>query len=659
MEGEMSQEAKLPLVDGRYLTARSGQMHFQFPSYDTLAAWEARAAWLREHIAVVMGLWPTPAKPPLNPRVLGRLEYDDYVIENVAFESWPGFLCTGNLYRPRQAAGPVPAILNPHGHWGRGRLEHQALGSIRARCITFARMGMVAFAYDMVGYNDSLQVPAHRFATPAGALWGISPMALQTWNSIRAVDFLESLEGVDPERIGCTGASGGGTQTFIVTAIEPRIKVAAPVNMISAHMQGGCVCENIPGLRTQTYNVEIGALAAPRPLLMVSATGDWTVNTPTIEYPAVRSIYQLYGADDRLAWAQIDAPHNYNADSRAHVYRWFARWFLGDEERGRDAEREFAVEPDERMRLFPTGALPKELPAGPALETALRQGAEARLRALWPAAPAALDELARVTRTRLEHVLGAAAPKPEEIVAEAGEMVETAWGRSRTLALGRRRAADRISATEYLPAGQPGRTLLAVSEAGLDGWLDTLGEPNALLRALLSQGYGVLALAPFQTGSLPEGAIARDDHDWFWATFNAPLVGQRVQDILTGLAYLQGRGDRHPALLGLRGAGPWCLLAGALSPTGCAVAADVRALSGVDDADYRGELVAPLLGAYGGLPVAAALVAPRPLLLADTAGRFAADWARAAYQAMGATAQLAVRAEPLDADALLNWLAGR
>jgi len=236
---------------------------------------------------------------------------------------------------------------------------------------------------------------------------------------------------------------------------------------------------------------------------------------------------------------------------------------------------------------------------------------------------------------------------------------QAAWGRARTLALGRQGAADRIPAVEYLPAGQPSRTILAVHEAGLDGWLDTLGEPSALIRALLGLGYGVLALAPFQTGSLPEGAIARDDHDWFWATFNAPLVGQRVQDILTGLAYLQSRGDRNMALLGLRGAGPWCLLAGALSPAGCAVAADVQALSGVEDADYMGELYAPLLGAYGGLPVAAALVAPRPLLLANTAGRFTADWAAAAYQAMGATTQLAQQRDALEASALLAWLAGR
>ncbi len=230
----------LPPTDARYYAARHGDLHYDFPHYATRAAWEERAAWLREHLPAVLGLWPLPERSPLNPRVTGRLEYDDYTVENVYFESWPDFYCTGNLYLPKGKAGPHPAILNPHGHWERGRMAHEPLGSIRARCITFARMGMVALAYDMVGHQDSLQVSRHRFASLQGSLWGFSPMALQTWNSLRAVDYLLSLEGVDPERIGCTGESGGGTQTLMVTALDPRIAVAAPVNMISAHFQGGC-----------------------------------------------------------------------------------------------------------------------------------------------------------------------------------------------------------------------------------------------------------------------------------------------------------------------------------------------------------------------------------------------------------------------------------
>src|SRR4029078_9808324 len=153
-----------------------------------------------------------------------------------------------------------PGVLCPHGHWPHGRLEQSELGNIPARCIMLARMGCTVFAYDMVGYNDSKRQIDHRINTPALDLWGITSLHLQTWDSIRAIDFLQSLPEVDPNRIGVTGASGGGTQTFILTAVDDRVSVACPVNMISHSMQGGCVCENAPCLRIDTNNMEIGAL---------------------------------------------------------------------------------------------------------------------------------------------------------------------------------------------------------------------------------------------------------------------------------------------------------------------------------------------------------------------------------------------------------------
>ncbi|HEX8780209.1 MAG TPA: methylenetetrahydrofolate reductase, partial [Nocardioides sp.] len=148
----------------------------------------------------------------------------------------------------------------------------------------------------------------------------------QLWNAIRALDFLETLPYVRRDGFGVTGESGGGTQTFLLAAVDPRVAVAVPVNMISLHMQGGCLCENMPGLRHDINNVEIAATIAPRPLLMISATGDWTKETIEVEYPAVRSIYQLFGAADRVHAVRIDAEHNYNKASREAMYAWMARW---------------------------------------------------------------------------------------------------------------------------------------------------------------------------------------------------------------------------------------------------------------------------------------------------------------------------------------------
>src|SRR5207302_5436304 len=141
-------------------------------------------------------------------------------------------------------------------------------------------------------------------------LWGLSLAGLQLWNSIRSLDFLQSRPEVDPERIGAAGASGGGTQTFLLAAVDERVKVAVPVNMISLHMQGGCLCENPPGLRLDTNNLEIAATIAPRPLLMIAATGDWTAETLEVEFPEMRRFYALLGAGGRLAAPRFEAPHN-------------------------------------------------------------------------------------------------------------------------------------------------------------------------------------------------------------------------------------------------------------------------------------------------------------------------------------------------------------
>jgi dienelactone hydrolase len=140
----------------------------------------------------------------------------------------------------------------------------------------------------MLGYEDSKQC-SHDI---------VSSLKLQTINSIRALDFLLELPSIDKNRIGITGESGGGTQTFLLSALDSRIKVSVPAVMVSAHFFGGCQCESgMPihkkGIDYQTNNVEIAALTAPRPMLMISDGADWTQNTPKVEFPFLQKIYAL------------------------------------------------------------------------------------------------------------------------------------------------------------------------------------------------------------------------------------------------------------------------------------------------------------------------------------------------------------------------------
>src|SRR5918994_5315767 len=199
------------------------------PQFTSRAAWNIRAAHIRELVLASAGLLPMPDRTPLSANVFGDIPHPDYIVSKVYFESLPGFFVTGNVYRP-VGDGPFPAILSPHGHWTYGRLENTSLASVPVRAINLARLGFVVFTYDMIGYNDSRQLPHWNSHTgearpPWGrreALWGLSLAGPQLWNSIRSLDFLESLPEVARDRIGATGASGGATQVFLLSAVDER-----------------------------------------------------------------------------------------------------------------------------------------------------------------------------------------------------------------------------------------------------------------------------------------------------------------------------------------------------------------------------------------------------------------------------------------------------
>ena len=196
----------------------------------------------------------------------------------------------------------------------------------------------------MVGYTDTLQIP-HRFGSAQQRLWSFGPLGLQLWNSIRALDFLASLDDVDPSRIGAAGASGGATQTFLLAAIDNRVQFDSPVNMVSAIMQGGDLCENAPGLRLHTSNVEIAAMFAPKPMLLVSNTTDWTRNMPRDEFPAIQRIYDLYGKGGQVSMVQFEAVHNFNQQSREAIYKFFAQVNPGLTSANELAEHNIVVPP--------------------------------------------------------------------------------------------------------------------------------------------------------------------------------------------------------------------------------------------------------------------------------------------------------------------------
>ncbi len=306
------------LCQGNYYTEAEGKAALtQFAAtYHNREEWEKRAERIRKGIREGMELPDRMPDSPLKPIIHSKRTYNGYTVENVSFESLPGFFVTGNLYRPVKQQASYAAILSPHGHGENPRFGE----NLQKRCATLARMGAVVLSYDMIGYGESDQC-THKLAKAA---------KLQTINSLRAVDFLLSLPHIDPERIGVTGESGGGTQTFLLTALDKRIAVSVPTVMVSAHFFGGCTCESgMPIHKSathQTSNVEIAALAAPRPLLLISDGKDWTKNTPDVEYPYIQNIYRLYGKEELVENVHLPLEgHDYGINKRKGAYLFLAK----------------------------------------------------------------------------------------------------------------------------------------------------------------------------------------------------------------------------------------------------------------------------------------------------------------------------------------------
>jgi len=563
--------AGVPEIDSRMTELADPKTHFTMREYASRKQWEEHKGHLRQQILSAAGLLPMPAKSPLRPKFLKRMEYPGYSIEVVLLETFPGYFLAGNLYRPLHRKPRNPAVLLAHGHWKRGRLENQPVYSVPALGINLARQGYVVFAHDMVGYNDTRQLP-HSYGGWSETLWGFHPMGIQLWNSMRALDFLQSLPDVDPHRIAATGASGGASQTFLLAAVDDRVGYASPVNMVSAYMQGGDPCEEAPSLRLGTFNVEIAAMIAPRPMLVVSSTRDWTRHTPAEEFPAIRRIYELYGAAQNVQNVHVDAEHNYNRQSREAVYQFLAKSLQPELTPADLVDQPVTAPADEDLLAFPRAEFPAEF------ETSAEvfQG--------WKAA-ATVQALSSTDvqeqREALRYALGAEWPAEFESTLRGNRLVLTRVGKR-----------DRVAGMWIEGKGAP---VLVVHPGG-----SAIAQRAGSVVQLMKSGRPMLLLEPFTSSA---ARAQRERADEYFYSYNRSDSAERVQDILTALAYLKSRERGKPTLLGLANAGVWCVLAGAIAPVELDIVADLNGFGGSDQ-DFRERFFVPGILRAGGLPAA-------------------------------------------------------
>ncbi len=694
-------DGRLP-NDSRLAPLKDLNGYFPFTPSANKAAWAKRKERVRRQLLVANGLWPLPERTPLNAVVHGLTRRHDYTVEKVFFESFPGFYVTGNLYRPADQKKKMPAILCPHGHWrdarfydkgidavraeiaiGAERFEEGGRNHIQARCVQLARMGCVVFHYDMIGYSDSQQIGydrAHRFAKQVAANntdknWALfSPQAesnlqnvfgLQTWNSMRALDFVLTLPGVDPDRLAVTGASGGGTQTFMLAALDDRIDLAVPAVMVSTAMQGGCTCENASLLRVDTGNIEFAALFAPKPQGLTAAD-DWTVEMKTKGFPELQAHYKMLGAPKNVTlWANTHFKHNYNHVSRTAMYSWVNRHFkLGFKDPV--LERDYRRLTHEETTVWNSEHPQPE--GGVDFERRLLAGIRKDSNAQIGAARESAETYRRLVGGALEVVLGRGLSEVGDTEFDMGEKSDRGDHLEMAGLLKNTTHQEEIPIVFLHPKNWNGNSVIWVHQDGKAGLFESEGggyQPKAGVRKLLADGATVIGVDLLYQGEFlkeeathPQARKVANPREFAGYThgFNHSLFARRAHDILSVIDFVHDHERKSDSidLVGLKGAGHWAAAARAL-------AGDVVTRAAIDTGGFRFHKIndirhvdfQPGGAKYDDLPGMLAVAAPGKLWLAGEKGA-GRQLVEGFYKTAGGEGGLTFANG--DADAAVAWL---
>ncbi|MEQ2006731.1 MAG: acetylxylan esterase [Limisphaerales bacterium] len=696
-------EGQLP-NDVRLAPPKDLNGYFPFTPPKSKDAWPARADFARRQMSAALGLLPMPTKTPLNAVIHGKIEKDEYTVEKVYFESAPGFFVTGNLYRPKGRTGKVPAVLFAHGHWKDARLSEESDAALQSEiatgqerfteggksrfqsmCVQLARMGCVVWQWDMMSDSDAIQLSAltvHRFAKQRPDMgktenWELfsaqaeanlqSIMGLQTLNAVRSLDFVLGLAEVDPARIAITGASGGGTQSMILAAIDPRVTLSFPAVMVSTAMQGGCTCENASLLRIGTGNIEFAALFAPKPQGMTTAN-DWTREMFTKGFPELKQHYATLGAPNNVMLHRGEHfPHNYNAVSRSGFYTLLNQHFkLGA--KSPVIERDYERLKRDQLTVWDSAhPAPKadDIDFERRLLRWMREDSEKQLNA----SASSLDSFRKLAGNGVEAIIGRTLASAGTVEWELTHKTDRGGYVEMTGLLRNQTHGEELPVAWLYPKKWSGRAVVWLDDTGKAALFNADGSVKPEVKKLVDAGATVLgADLLFQGEFTKDGQPAKQNRvvanprefAGFTYGYNHALFAQRTHDVLTLVKYLRSyeASAQHPKpssvdVAGFGGAGPIVAAARAVAREGIDRAAvDTGGFRFSKLTDYRDVNFLPGGAKYGDVPGLLALGAPGKLWLTGE-GASAPDLAKKIYG--GANAPITVSAKA-DRAAAAQWL---
>ena len=558
----------------RYLTAKMNEARARrlagLSAMQTEAAVRVRIEKIRSTVWKLIG--GPFEKTPLKPQIIGTIQRGAYRIEKVIFESRPEVFVTANLYVPNHHRPPYPGIIHPLGHAedGKASYTYQYLSQ------TLARKGYMVLPFDPFGQGERLQ---YLDARTGKSLYGPTgehdqagrPMLLmgsqfaqyRVWDGIRALDYLLSRPEVDPERVGCTGQSGGGTMTMYLAALEPRIKVAVESDGNSENVAGPSYAP--PGAVDDAEQDLVGSLPAgldrgdlllafaPKPLLILySRTDAGLTYSPTYEegtkevYREVQAVYKLIGDPDKVSLFGSPLPHAYDFFNRRETYRWFNRW-LGSEELGTE-EEEFDKSAADALNCTSTGQVRTSLGGRSVVQLNVD-----RLRACVPAnsAPNNIKAFRKGVQDTLKELL---ALPTQHTPLNSRILSSDAWRDD--IAIDEftfeSEPLVRVAGWFVRPArgGGPFPTIVSVSERNRN----RVVQEGSQISDLTRRGFAVCAIDLRGIGlSKPHCPAAGpiyyressldERYTWAFFTLGKPVLGQRVWDFLRCLDYLQSRPD--------------------------------------------------------------------------------------------------------------------